>query len=326
MTTTAPVIGTGDACLTRVGPGLVTLGSAARTLEVRADDEVAAELHRLIDQVLPLFAFPAAPGELDPGDLELYDKYRELIERLDLVRTPRSEVLERMVSPAHSGLYRYLARHSSEPDEHFLAVLDRSVVLHGPTAYVRRLGRIVAEQGLAVQVGQDWRPGDPLPQPAPGENGVTVMVAMQAGASVADWRAVNQAHQNSGRLWAPVLVTPADVRLGPWTAPGESACPTCLERGGTTNSGSPAVVGSSSVGAAWSAWATTQAAMLHWTGGVLAHLLLRIAAPTGPNHPWGSVFTLDADRMRQESVRVWRDPACPDCGVTGLRTPAWRDL
>ena len=318
-TTTARLIGTGDAYLTRSGPDRVTVGSAARSLDLRTDAEVAGELQRLIGEVLPRFVAPAAPADLATDDLALYTKYRDLIHRLDLVRAPSEPVLAQLDSPAAVRLYRFIARHSLDPDEHFLSLRRRPVLIHGPGAYLQRLLPVVAAQGLSAQAGTAWLPGEGAPEAA-GGRGVTVVVTFQEHLSTRDLQPLNRAYQAAGQLWVPLQITPSRLRLGPWTAPGESACTTCLARG-ESPAAAPAPTASP-----WPAWASTQDAVVHWAGGLLAHLLLRVMAPAGPAHPWGSTYTLDTDQGGQQNVRVWRDPDCPDCGAPGLRAPAWREL
>ncbi|MCW7944585.1 hypothetical protein AAW14_21880 [Streptomyces hygroscopicus] len=202
-------------------------------------------------------------------------------------------------------LYSFVARRSAEPDEVFGRVKNKRIEIEGNGRMPAALADALSAQGLAV--GE--RGG---PEPA-----LTVVVSHEDEAALG---AANRRLCGRRRPWLPVLVTPRRVRLGPWTMPGESACPRCLAPG-SAGSG-----GAREQRAAQESWFTLQPGFVAWAGGVVAHMALRAFVPFGAEHPWGRITTIDAGTCEQTSLRAWRDPYCEVCAEHAPTAQEWVEV
>lgn len=328
------LIGAADASICRAGDDKWRLSTAGRSVTVRMDPAAADGLARLVAGVLPLLdtALPLR-ALLSNDQLELLTPYLDLLVSTGLLLTPGSDPTPIIGGPTDVQLYSYVSRRSPDPDRVYRLARAKRIAVHGPEHWVTAVVAGLREQGLTVTAGESWFPGDDVP-PA-NDVDLAVVIGTYADPAAAEraegLAGVNRAWAAAGLSWVPVVVRPTTVQLGPWTLAGDSACLGCLLGAGLPARG--AVVGHSgsaatdfrpaSVRSESKGWTSSQPAALRWATGLLSHLMLRAFVPIGQYHPWGTVNVLDAERLEHSSIRVWRDPSCPDCGSLTPRLEEW---
>jgi bacteriocin biosynthesis cyclodehydratase domain-containing protein len=302
--------------------GRCRVGTGRRTVTVEAGPDAVAVLSRIVSSVLPRLtrARPLAE-QLSEAELATVLPHLGFLRSAGVLLFPGDAVAGDLGTDEELRLYTYLSRRTATPDRLYRSIRSGRVDLLGPEDVVEAWAELLRHAGMPVgtvgPLGAD---------PAPSGATLTVVVSVRGDDGTPDrdplLREVNARWCAAGERWVPVLVGPRTVRLGPWTAPGSSACLRCLA---APHRGDPLPVRAVS-GPVRSTWATLQPGALAWAGGFLAHLALRTCVPVGPNHPWGGVTLLDTERLEQSTTRAWRDPSCPDCGAIGRRVQAWAEV
>ncbi|MER5970407.1 hypothetical protein ABT112_11845 [Streptomyces sp. NPDC002055] len=351
------VVGATDVELTALGNSRFQIIAGARKFVVEAKGESGETLRHLLTEVVPKLNRTAPVREqLTAAEAERLRPHMKNLAAMGVLLQPR----ESIGSKAELRLYSFISRRTSSPDAVFASV-RRDITLTGPSRVTDVLGEALRRQGLRVRdaadapdsedseagaagaagaarasgaAGADDRTGNTTP------DGLTVVV------SLADEAALHRAaHQLCAehRPFLPVLVTPEQIRLGPWTMPGESACPRCsapygaslgdtgvgtvadgLAGDGATADDTPRRTTTPAV--AHDSWPSLQPGCLVWAAGLTAQLTLRAFMPMGAEHPWGRIVTLDPVTCEQTSVRAWRDPYCACCATAGPVAQEWLEF
>ncbi|MFF3763438.1 hypothetical protein ACFYYR_05035 [Streptomyces sp. NPDC001922] len=345
------VVGATDVELTTLGNSRFEIIAGARKFVVEAKGESGETLRHLLTEVVPKLNRTAPVREqLTADEAERLRPHMKNLAAMGVLLRPR----ETIGSKAELRLYSFISRRTSSPDAVFASV-RRDITLTGPSRVTDVLGEALRRQGLRVRDAAE------APDPASGAAGAAEVSAASGAAgrtgntapdgltivvSLADEAALDQAaHQLCAdrRPFLPVLVTPEQVRLGPWTMPGESACPRCtapyeaslpdtgvsavadgLARDGATADDSPRRATTPAV--AHDSWPSLQPGCLVWAAGLTAQLTLRAFMPMGAEHPWGRIVTLDPVGCEQTSVRAWRDPYCACCATAGPVAQEWLEF
>lgn len=282
-----------DVDFTVVGADQCELRTSAKKFALRATAEEIGRLEKVVTELLPrLHTSAPLPELLSAAELTEAEPYLDWLHEAGVLFYP----LAKVGTDADRRLYSFLARRTESGDAAFREVKSHAFHLTGPDDLVGAWTEVFAAQGLSL--GQEGDPG-----------AISVRVTLS-----------EEPRHSGDRPWVPVVVGPSSVRIGPWVAPGESACPDCLSRGDRTTTAAPP----SSV--AHTSWLSCQPGARAWVGGVLAHQALRALAPMGPHHPWGRVTTIDALRMEQSTHVAWRDPYCGTCAEPGPLTQEWTEL
>ncbi|MCF3106787.1 hypothetical protein IPZ58_35260 [Streptomyces roseoverticillatus] len=315
------LVGATDVEWTALGNSRFQLLAGPRRFVIEAEAEKAETLRHLVMEVVPKLRRTAAVREQLPApELERLLPYAKRLADMGVLLHPR----EPIDSDAELRLYSFIARRSAAPDKVFASV-RRPIALDCPprladalTGALRRQGLRPRDAGTAddrqltaadVQAAGDARSaGDAL----------TVVGAFADESALAD--ATRELCRRGGPF-LPVLVTPSRIRTGPWTLPGESACPHC-----TASYDLPATGTADATRLAHDSWTTLQSGCLEWAAGLIAHLVLRALMPMGADHPWGRVVTLDPATGGQSSARLWRDPYCAVCATPGPVAQEWREV
>ncbi|MER5770831.1 hypothetical protein [Streptomyces sp. NPDC001985] len=294
------IVGAVDVEWRKLGESRWEILAGARKFVVETSGEKAAGLRRVIADVLPKLTRTAALREqLSAAEIERLLPYAEKLTAMGVLLRPK----EPIGTEAELRLYSFIARRTTAPDAVYASV-RRAIGLTGPARVTDALGAALLRQGLRVRAGD-------------GEEG-----ALSAVVSLADEAGLlRSCHElcAAGRSFLPVLVTPATIRLGPWTMPGESACPRCSEPYDTT-------VTARDSGVARDSWPTLQSGCLDWAAGLAAQLTLRALLPQGSEHPWGRIVTLDPATCEQTTMHAWRDPYCASCAATGPTAQEWLEF
>ncbi|WP_432092992.1 hypothetical protein [Streptomyces sp. bgisy100] len=348
------VVGATDVELTALGNSRFEIIAGARKFVVEAKGESGETLRHLLTEVVPKLSRTAPVREqLTADEAERLRPHMKNLAAMGVLLQPR----ETIGSKAELRLYSFISRRTSSPDAVFASV-RRDITLTGPSRVTDVLGEALRRQGLRVRdaadapdsehcedfaagaarasgaAGADDRTGNTAP------DGLTIVVSLADEASLD--RAAHRLCADR-RPFLPVLVTPEQVRLGPWTMPGESACPRCSapDRAALGDTGVSAVAdGLARDGAAGDgpqrrtttpavahdSWPSLQPGCLVWAAGLTAQLTLRAFMPMGAEHPWGRIVTLDPVTCEQTSVRAWRDPYCACCATAGPVAQEWLEF
>ncbi|MFJ6822871.1 hypothetical protein [Streptomyces niveus] len=298
-------VGAADVELRALGEGRFELLTGARKFVLRITDEQEKALSEIVTDILPkLFRTVPVREQVTAAEIELLAPYVKQLASMGVLLFPRQSI----ETVADLRLYSFIARRTAEADKVFGSVKAKRVTLTGPDRLTTVFAGPLRDQGLTVD-GAGAHPRTETDTDA----ALTVAVSLGDEAGL---DAINRRLCGEGRSWLPVLVTPGQLRLGPWTMPGESACPRCY--------GPPRPVADDLP--ATGSWLTLQPGFLGWAGGVLAHMTMRGFVPMGAEHPWGRITTIDAARCEQTSVRAWRDPYCAVCAPHAPARQEWAEV
>lgn len=293
-------VGAADVELRSLGEGRFELLTGARRFVLRITGEQEQALSEILTDILPKLSRTVPVREqTTAADIALLAPYVKQLASMGVLLFPGHTI----GSAADLRLYTFIARRTAEPDKVFGSVKAKRVTLTGPDRVTAVFADLLRDQGLTVGGGS----------PTGADAALTVAVALGDEAGLDD---TNRRLCGDGRSWLPVLVTPDQLRLGPWTMPGESACPRCY--------GPPRPVADDLP--ATGSWLTLQPGFLGWAGGVLAHMAMRAFVPMGAEHPWGRITTIDAARCEQTSLRAWRDPYCAVCAPYAPALQEWAEV
>jgi hypothetical protein len=292
----AVAVGAVDIELNALGGGRFEVVAGGRRYVVETTEQQWDSLCAAVTAIVPRLARTAPVREqLDAAELRAIRPYLKQLAAFGVLLFPEVEI----ATPAQLRLYSFLARRADSPDRAYAAIRSRQVAVSGPAVLAGPLRDALAAQGLAV--------ADHAASPA-----LSVVVSLGDRDALAS---ANQRHCGAGLPWLPILLTARQVRLGPWTIPGESACLRCLPaEGGAPERTTPGC------------WLTTQAGMVGWLAGLVAHNTLRAFLPMAAEHPWGEVVTIDALTCQQSAHRMWRDPYCPVCAARAPAAAAWVEV
>ncbi|MET9552020.1 hypothetical protein [Streptomyces sp. NPDC006645] len=295
-------VGATDVELRPLGEGRVELLVGAVKFVLRMTDEQKAALSEIVTGILPkLSRTVPAREQTTAAEIELLAPYVKQLASMGVLLFPRHTI----GTAADLRLYSFIARRTDEPDKVFGSVKAKSVTLTGPDRLTTVFANLLRDQGLTVDAA-DARTGT-------ADAALTVAVSLGDETELDD---TNRRLCGEGRSWLPVLVTPDQLRLGPWTMPGESACPRCYGPPRPVPDDLPAT----------GSWLTLQPGFVGWAGGVLAHMAMRGFVPMGAEHPWGRITTIDAARCEQTSLRAWRDPYCAVCAPYAPARQEWAEV
>lgn len=286
------VVAATDIELSELAGRRFTICTGERRVVAASDPEKYAELRHVVTDIVPKLSRSAPLAEqLTAAEVDRLRPYLKQLDAIGVLLFPTVDI----TTAADRRLYSFICRRATDPDQVYAAVRAKRVELSGTAELTGAAGQALAAQGIRVG------PGDAPP-------------ALTVVASVGEepLLAANREACRDGRALLPILVGPHQVRLGPWTVPGETACLTCFGPGAD---GAPATCSRG--------WLTLQPGCAGWVGGLVAHLVLRAFVPSGGHHPWGTVTTVDAVRGEQAVVRAWRDPYCPDCASRAPLAQEW---
>ncbi|WKU48157.1 hypothetical protein Q3V23_31155 [Streptomyces sp. VNUA116] len=309
------LVGATDVEWTALGNSRFQLLAGPRRFVIEAEAEKAETLRHLVTEVVPKLRRTAAVREqLAAHEVERLLPYAKRLADMGVLLHPR----EPIDSDAELRLYSFIARRSAAPDKVFASV-RRPIAIDCPPRLADALTGALRRQGLRPR---DAGPAGDGPRAATGaraaDDALTIVGALADESALAD--ATRELCRRGGPF-LPVLVTSSRIRTGPWTLPGESACPHC-----TASYALPATGTADATGLAHDSWNTLQSGCLEWAAGLIAHLALRALVPMGTEHPWGRVVALDPATGEQSSARLWRDPYCAVCATPGPLAQEWREV
>lgn len=297
-------VGATDVELRTLGEGRFELLTGARRFVLKITGEQEAALSAILTDIVPKLSRTVPLGEqIAAAEIALLAPYVKQLASMGVLLSPGHTI----GTAADLRLYTFIARRTAEPDKVFGSVKAKRVTLTGPDRITTVFAALLKDQGLTV--GDDDRADtDDDAHPA-----LTVVVSLGDEAELDD---TNRRLCGERRSWLPVLVTPDRLRLGPWTMPGESACPRCYGPPPPVPDDLPAT----------GSWLTLQPGFVGWAGGVLTHMAMRGFVPMGAEHPWGRITTIDAARCEQTSLRAWRNPYCAVCAPYAPARQEWAEV
>jgi hypothetical protein len=304
----AIVVGATDVEWKALGNSRFEIVAGARKFVVEAKGEKGERLRHVVTRVVPRLSRSATLREqLPAAEAERLLPHVKSLAAMGVLLYPR----EPITTDAELRLYSFIARRSTAPDEVF-ASLRREITVTGPARVTDAFAEGFTRQGLRVRDPQDAQ------RTRNTATGLAVVVSLHDEAVL---QRANRELCAARRPFLPVLVTPARIRIGPWTMPGESACLHCSAPGGAT-----AADASLTGVVARDSWPTLQSGSLGWAAGLTAQLALRAFLPMGPEHPWGRIVTLDPVACEQSTVRAWRDPYCASCATAAPVAQEWLEV
>ncbi|MEV5505168.1 hypothetical protein [Streptomyces orinoci] len=293
------VVGATDVALTSLGDDRFEILAGPRRYVVKAPGKHGAELRDVVTRLVPRLTRSIPLREQLPAeDLDRLLPFADQLTHLGVLLPTGPDSPVR--TAADRALYSFIARRTDTPGPAYGAVKDKPLALTGDALLTAPLATALAEQGLVL--------AEPGTTPA-----LTVVVATDE----AELDEANQRLCDAGCPLVPVFAGLHQVRVGPWTIPGETACLSCFGPVGTTADAtrvSPA------------SWSTTQPAALRWLGGLMAHQALRAFLPIEGEHPWGRVTTVDTTHCEQTTTAIWRDPYCSVCTRHAPAAQEWTEV
>lgn len=284
-----------DVAVAPVGQERLTVSTGTRTVTIAVDPDSAGTLMRVLTEIVPqLRRSQSFTEDLSPDQRRQIEPYLEDLLGIGVLLDAPPHI----TTDAERGLLTFLARRTADAKAAYLRAQEQHFQLIGPDEVVGRWAAAFDAQGLRLTPAGSDR--------ADGAGRCTVIELIVDPGTLRERAA---AHHAQGSSWVPVVLEPSRARLGPWTLPGETACPVCPATLHAQEASPPR----HGTGASAS-WLSRQPGAQEWIGGLLAHSALRIVAPAGPHGPWGQRFDLDLLRTEQTATTVWKDPFCPVCG------------
>jgi len=287
-----------------------------RNYVIQTDTENARMLDNAINTVLPRLRADAPMREqLSLSEMDMLTPCIDQLKAIGVLLFPSREAADRIHTAEDVKIYTFCARQASDADAAFVGLKSQQIVLCSPNYLAENLLKPLQRQGFDVQCHADA----PTAVAAAASGAAADVVVLAASTSAWRLESMNAIFVRNHMRWVPVVYSPTIVQIGPWTAPGQTACLSCM---GRTNAEEP-ISESAFWNGAVASWLSLQPGALTWIAGLIAHLALHATVPFGEGHPWGRVTRVNVASWSQETFPVWRDPYCRVCAKSMPAIQEW---